>query len=387
MEFEYPQWLKWEERDIEDSIRKENYYKYEYGIKNINIHFKEFKESAVYVSKPIYIEGNIGEVSLSTLEHNPKEKLYNKGINPYDSSLEYYITFNDRPTEEDWIPLMPIEKERVDNELLHFGEGRVAKLRFKCNQAKKKSVYKDGVKLNKQFWSLNPDNTVRIDKDFNPYSKYTISYYPDLNLGSPWDINLRPEDKEIVKYRNKDGIAGEVFTNGTNRNGEIRLSRYPYVDYARLESDEDYQPIRVTLESKDDIHGLSAPNGDTLTKVGPTSEKIDGIITKNMTDYEKGNTPNLQPYNTIINQETGLPINPKFEYSHQGRKLCFTETFSNTSLISNQEINHGDANIKVDYEYIRTKARLKIIFRNTSNSKKVITPILRNYNLIFKVVR
>ena len=49
--------------------------------------------------------------------------------------------------------------------------------------------------------------------------------------------------------------------------------------------------------------------------------------------------------------------------------------------------NHGDADIRVKYDYLKTSVRLKIILRNTSNKDNALTPIIRGYNLIFKVMR
>lgn len=388
MKINPPQWLKWDEDTVRSYDEKKGYYRYTYGIKDIQIKHKEFEDASVYVSKPFNIDGNIAEISLKTEEYNHKDSTKKRGINPNETDLEYYVSFNEHPTVKDWIPILPQGKEYIENELLIFRDKKICSLRFQCGTDKEKTVYKNGVKLDSQFWSYGADNTITIDKGFDQYSTYTISYYPSLDVSSPWDIELKEKDRDIVSFYSEEGMDGEVFNRGTNRNGELVLSKHPYIDYERINNgDVDYQPIRVILESKDDVHKLAGPNSQAIEIVRPYPTEHTSVITKNVTDYKGLNTPILKPYNTSIDTATNQPINPQFEYYQEGRKLFFTETFNNTRIISNQQTNHGDAIINVSYEYLRASVRLKIIARNTFNGDSAVTPVLKNYSLIFKVVK
>lgn len=382
-----PEWLKWDEESVRLYDKKQKKYSYVYGIKDMQIKYKEFESASVYVSKPFNIDGNVAEINLEVNEYNPiKDSQVNKAINPYDTSVEYYITFHENPTTEDWIPVLPKGQQTIENEVLLFRDSNTCSLRFQCDFNKEVIVYKNGVKLERQFWSHNPNNTISIDRNFDKYSIYTVQYYPDINVASPWNIELKEDDKHIVKFTDSNGNRYETFSNGAGRNGEVLLSKHPYIDYNKVNSSSNYEPIKVYLDSKDDIHMLSGPNKTTYKNVGPVATDTVKAYTKNITDYKYLTEPNLKPYDTTIDA-TNKPINLEFQYYQDGRKLYFTETFNNTNIITNQTINHGNAIIKVQYDYLKVNARLKIILRNTSNAGNTITPSVRDYSLIFKVVR
>ena len=374
-----PGWLKWDEETIRIHDKKEKKYSYVYGLKDIQIKYKEFKSASIYVSKPFQIDGNVAEINLEVNEYNPiKDSQISKAINPYDTSVEYYITFHEDPISTEWIPILPKGKQFIENEVLLFRGSRVCSLRFSCDKSKEVIVYKNGVKLEEQFWSYGSDNTISIDRNFDKYSIYTIQYFPNLNVSSPWDI----------EYKINDALPSqEVFYDGAGRNGEIILSKHPYIDYNKINTDPNYEPIKVYLQSKDSIHMLSGPNKTTYTNIGPIETDKVKAITKNITDYKYLTEPNPMPYNTSIDPATGEPINLEFQYYQDGRKLYFTETFNNSRIITNRDTNHGDAIIKVQYDYLKVNARLKIILRNTSSGGSTITPSIRDYNLVFKVVR
>jgi hypothetical protein len=390
MDGQFPKWLMWDDETIKSYDKKENVYKYSYGISDINIASREFSPKSMYISKPFEINGNVMEVSLNTVEHHPIRRTLSDKINPYDTSIEYYITFKESIAENDgaaWIPILPKGQDEVDNELLIF-EGNTAKLRFKRDMSRAISVYKNGILLDQQYWSYTQDNRIRIDKRFDKYDIYTVKYYPDTKLSSPWDIEIKDGDRIIRDFRRKitdssgyeDHLDGELFEQGADRNGSILLSKTPYIDYGRLQTDSSYNPIEVYLISE---KGLAGPNKSILNEVGP---KTEGVKTLNVTDYINGESPILSPYDTKIGDE-GVPVNPNFEYYQDGRRIYFTETFNNTHVFSNMQINHGDAKIKVRYKYLDTKARIKIILRNTSNRDKTISPVLHEYSLAFKVMR
>lgn len=378
-----PEWLQWDQEAIKAHDTRGRYYRYAYGIKDIQIKNKKYEMASVYVTKPIVLDGNIAEVSLETDDYNQAMNNLSTGINPFDTSIEYYISFKEVPALEDWIPILPKNETFIENELLLFENASSAPLRFACDTSREISVFKNGIKLNKQIWSFG-NNAIHIDSGFDKYSKYSIQYYPDINSSSPWDIELKEKDREIVPFTNPDGSMGEVFKNGTDRNGCITLSRYPYIDYTKIntQTGNSYRPISVELENA----SIAIPGNKTLKHIG--DEESSAIVkTRNITDYKYLSYPTLFPYNMEIDLDTGSMINPFLEYYQDGKKLYFTETFNNTHVYSNMTTNHGEADIKVKYEYLRAKIRFKIILRNTSNKGSFTTPTIDKYNLIFKVIR
>lgn len=397
-----PDWLKWDEESIKSHNKTKNKYKYVYGIKDIQMSYKNFSSASVYVSKPFIVDGNVVEVSLDVDEYNPALSTLSKSINPFDTSIEYYICFKesfDPEKENAWIPILPRGKELIENEVLLFKDNQVASLRFQRDPNKETIIYKNGIKLNNQYWSYGKDNTIRIDKRFDKYAVYTIKYHPDMNVSSPWDIELTESNRKIESFleesppRDSNGniLYGEIFTNGTDRNGSILLSKHPYVDYARINSDPTYKPIEVFLKpgagyygDKEGKSNISGPGGSVI-KTEITSNSAPAK-TKNITDYKYRSEPILKLYDTALGDD-GKPINLDFEYYQDGRRLYFTETFNNSHIVSNMTTNHGDADIRVKYDYLKTSVRLKIILRNTSNKDNALTPIIRGYNLIFKVMR
>jgi hypothetical protein len=239
-------------------------------------------------------------------------------------------------------------------------------------------VYKNGVRLSEEFWSYCSDNSVVIDKYYDRYAVYTVSYGPDALRSNPWDIELLPDDREIIPYIGADGTEGEVFATGTDRNGCVILSKYPYVDFERVNNgDTTYYPIKVNLENAK----IAGPNRSVYNLITRDTTPA----TRNITDYRTLAPVALKPYDpALVNNQMSYPY---FEYLQDGRKLYFTETFNNSNIVSNMATNHGDAWVRVKYEYLRSQFRFKIILRNTSSSTESVTPSVSNYSLIFKVMR
>jgi len=102
--------------------------------------------------------------------------------------------------------------------------------------------------------------------------------------------------------------------------------------------------------------------------------------TLNVTDYSSPDIPVLNPYNP----EDDVPT---FEYYHSGQRVYFQETFRHDSIHSQENYGdtHGNAIIKVQYEYLVSGVRMKIILRR-SKFDGSITPKVKRYALKFKVL-
>jgi hypothetical protein len=370
-----PKWLDWSDDAIASHDKNSHLYKYTYGVKDIQVRYKEFSRASVFVSKPYDIEGNIMEVSLITDENNYMTQTTNNSTSSFDTTIEYYITFKDNPKYDEWIPILPQGQTRI-NEYLFTNGTRRGKLRFQCDTSKEIMVYKNGVKLNEDYWSYCSDNSIIIDKYWNKYDVYTTTYCPNFLINDPCNISL--ESLNIIPYTSPDGSDGEVFKTGTDRNGIITLSKTPYIDYGKINAGTaGYNPIEVTL-----FNGtIAGANKTTYTTV--TKDTIPA--TRNVTDYLTLAEVSPKPYDpTTLNSVMTYPY---FDYIQDGRKLQLTETFNNSSIVSNMTTNHGDAWIRVKYNYLDSKFRFKAILRNVSSKTNSLTPSFNNYSLVFKVVK
>lgn len=375
-----PNWLRWDEESLSKAEEFQRKYSYVYGIKDLQIQFREFEDASVYVSRPFVIDGNVAEVSLETQDSRPRFSNLSGNLNPYDTCLEYYVAFDENPVPENWIPILPRDTEVIENELLLFRDTPNCKLRFPRDKSKEGIVYKNGIRLDTQYWSYGKENSINIDRRFDKYASYTIRYYPDFKDHSPWDVEILASDNNRRQsFINEDGTEGEVFRYGTDRNGRIVLSKHPYIDYSKVNSGESYNPVQVSIEEA----AIAIPGNQVMEYIDTATSPVK---TNNITDYKNRSDTTLRPYNMQKDAE-GNMIRPELQYLQNQRNLYFTETFNNSHIPSNMETNHGDGIIRVKYDYLRTTTRLKIILRNTANKHSTTTPSLHQYNLLFKVVR
>ena len=353
-------------RRVSDPTVTFNKHEYSVGLYDIKARLMAYQNSGIYVSKPFDVMGNIIEVELDAFETHPV--FDNQGnVSDKQTSIEYYVTYTDSPTIEQWLPILPKQQLTVDNELLIFNSGTVATLRFAARIDAVVSVYENGKKLQNYEWEIHPDRKhVQIAKSkFIPAHKYTISYAPSSTLYNPWIVNLVDNGLDPI-------IKKETITGGTNRNGTVYLSSYPYVD---IENDSD--PIKVKLIN---ANIASPPNVGTPYQEIGWEEIANEPFTKNITNYTGMNTP-LKDYDIVSD-----PAYLGFEYFHDGNQLQFTETFHNSNDINNREINHGDADLEVEYKVLSPTIRLKAILRNTS-TEALLTPVLHKYVIHFNIMR
>jgi hypothetical protein len=357
-----PKWLDW--NNIEEYDIHKNSYEYIYGIKDIQVKYKEFDSASVYVSKPFEIERNVMEVSLKTEDTNVISNVSNPNTNLYDTAIEYYVAFDESPTHDQWYPILPIGQTFIANELLIPG----LPLRFVPDKTKVINVFKNDVKISQDQWIIYNDYKVDIIKRYDKFAKYTVSYYPDFTHSDPSYIAVPYPNRRITSYNDKDGQAGELFSNGTNYNGVLKLSKHPYVDYKRINDlDPTYNPIEVKLQ---DVTIGETESSDLDASTNPRTE--------NITDYLHLNKQIITPYSTS---------NPVFEYIHDGNILQFGETFKHTNVPTDEIPNYTDANIRVYYEYMKVIVRIKIILRYTNTLKPTTTPSVDSYHLIIRELR
>lgn len=355
-------------------------YEYVYGIKHLEIKHKQYDNRSIFVSKPMEVEGNVMQVSLHAVEEHPLFDTLNGQATDRKTSVEYYISYVENPSLEDWHPILPEDVKTVKCELLMFNTARTADLRFPALIGADATVYKNGLKINEDDWSFVDGGTrIQLLVEHDPTAVYTIDYTPNAEIYNPWTLDIHQRGAKRVKQIDR-------FPDGTNHNKTVILSKYPYVDYEKIYSDanydpnlSDYKPIIVRLKNAN-IAGTNR----TIHKEVPPYDGTDTqpVCTKNVTNYKTGEWKELKPYSIVPGN-----IYPVFEYWHEGNKLYFSETFNKADIYTNQELNHGNAEIEVEYETLVSNFRLKIILRRNAGEERTVTPIVHEYALKFRIAK
>lgn len=358
-------------------------FEYTYGINHLEIKHKQYENKSIFVSKPIAVDGNAMQVSLHSIEEHPLFDQLTGEASDRQTSVEYYVSYKENPTQNEWNPILPEGEERVKCELLMFTQSKTAKLRFPALIGSKVTpvVYKNQVALKKDEWSFADGATkVQLLVGHEPTAIYTIDYTPNAEAYNPWTLDI---DSQAYARTEK---AVETFKEGTNHNKTVVLSQYPYIDYGHINLTEDYDPnlgeyvpVKVKLRNAN-ISGV----GRTIhTNVEPINgDPSQTVFTKNITDYKTNEWKEPKPYS--LKDED---LYNGFEYWQEGNKLYFSETFNKADIYTNQETNHGNAEIEVEYEYMASRFRIKIILRRNSSDINTLSPIVHEYALKFKVMK
>lgn len=358
-------------------------YEYTYGIKHLEVKHKQYENKSMFVSKPISVDGNAMQVSLHALEEHPLFDQLTGEASDRQTSVEYYVSYKENPMQNEWYGILPEGQETVKCELLIFKQSKTAKLRFPALIGSRVTpvVYKNHVAMKKSEWSFADGATqVQLLVAQDPMAIYTIDYTPNAEAYNPWTLDI---DNQAYARTEK---AVEVFKEGTNHNRTIMLSQYPYVDYGHINLTEDYDPnlneyvpIKVRLKNAT----IAGPGRSIHTNVEPlTGEPSQTVFTKNISDYKTSEWKEPKPYS--LKKED---LYNGFEYWQEGNKLYFSETFNKADIYTNQEINHGNAEIEVEYEYMASRFRIKIILRRNSSDVNTLSPMVHEYALKFKVMK
>jgi hypothetical protein len=371
-----------------------NRYEYIYGLKEISANSIDNEKNCIFVSTPVQVDGNIAQISLESKEVHPLLVSTDAGItNSRYTSVEYYISYVENPSLNDWMPILPENEEMVINELL-FIKNKQAILRFPALITKDIKVYDNGTLIDNtdKFWEIGtPSNIIVFKKDYNPSHDYTINYYPN-QIADPYLVDIVSSKKTATDYYNNHNEKGEVF-DCANQYCTVTLSHTPYVDRSKINAlistdgnynpnTSSYKPIQVYLENGT----IVVPDNKTVALAKPYGEAQTGeVCTKNMTDYINNSIVELQPYS--LTKVNGSPKNMVFEYKQEGDKLVFTENFQTSRDIENIAIAKADADIRVEYQYLVSHIRVKVILRRTGNTDyEAFTPIVKQYTLKIKTL-
>lgn len=363
-----------------ESQREVTKYEYVYGLKDLQIRGKEYAPKSIYVSKPVEVEGNVMQVSLKAVEEHPLFSSLTGEAATRQTSIEYYISYVNDPTSEDWHAILPEGQTDIKSELLMFDNARLATLRFPALtiSTPPPKVYKDGIEFSD--WAFTGGGTgVQLLVDRNPDAIYTIDYIPNNEIIDPWTIDIYQRGIKTV-------TVTDVFPNGTNHNKTVILSKYPYIRYdivngvsGTFDPNGTYRPIQVKLTNA----RIAGPNRSVIQEVLPyDSTTTQAAYTLNITDYKTKQWKAPRPYSTVTGSQYKA-----FEYWNESNKLYFSETFNKSDILTNQELNHGDAQIEVTYECLVSNFRVKIILRRNGPGMNSLSPIVSEYSLKFKVMK
>ncbi|TNP18954.1 hypothetical protein FHY73_14690 [Bacillus tropicus] len=356
-------------------------YVYQYGVKNLQLNHSLYEQAGIFVTKPIEVEGNIVEVSLSTFEDHPLFNELDGMATDRVTSIEYYISLEENPSLNDWVSILPEGTKNVKCEKLFF-RGSSAVLRFHADISDEDNtkVYRNNILMNRSDWYFTERGAaIQLAVPHDSSSIYTIDYVPNASLFDPWTVKVGDRFSKRVR-------KVESFPNGTDSNNTIKLSKYPFVDYKQVNNGEgydpntsDYRPIDVFLTNGSIVVG----GGKTQQEFFPISySSKNQFTTKNRTDYKTSKDVSLNKYSIVPDS-----VYNTFEYKQEKNKLIFTESFNRSDLYYNEATNHGNATVVVHYDYLVTNFRLKVILRKNVGDELVVTPMVDSYQLKFKVMK
>jgi hypothetical protein len=357
-------------------------YEYVYGMYDMKASGMTYDPISIYTSVKHEVAGNVQAVVLEANEWHPlfhdsqgnTIKKFGGEADLRRTSVEYYVSHRDEPTEQEWFPILPINlaADGVNNEQLFVSpDSRRAKLRWKVDRTKAFRAYRDEMPLvYGTDWEFDTStDIVCIRPSAYSVGTYTIDYYPD---GDPTIVNFDKIARPIG-YR-------EVFPNGCDRNNSVKLKYYPYTNKDRIRTDPDYNPVDIVLQGTIETKTAPAITGPIKSTRNQEKLKLERARLLNVTNYTEFAIPELIAYDPV-NQTP-----PTFQYCHDGKRVYFTERFSTdvSSLEENFVSSHGPASIAVAYEYLVSGVRVKIVLRRTSYADPSITPIVYDYTLKFR---
>ena len=338
-------------------------YEYSLGIKNIEAKYITYNEAEVFVSKPMQLKGNVMEIELASTEEHPVFDMIQGVAIDKQTSVEYYLSYKQKPTASDWVPILPKNQKVVTGERL-FLKSRKATFLFP-SRMDTVLVYENGLLMDRNDYTLLSNQQVDIPRAKSG-SVYTVSYTPDSYKKNPWVLQLNDYKKYVQQIT-------ERFERGTDINKTVSLAYTPFIDMERIVNEEGYnpntstyKPIQVTLTDA----SIQSKSGSIRKLVEPyRPELLEDAFTYNKTLYLDKSWSDMHDYSLDPNEYYG-----GFDYYQWKNKLTFTEQFNVKKVHENMPYTHGNATIDVTYDALVTDFRLKIILRRNTSTDVTATP-------------
>lgn len=293
--------------------------KYTYGFYNIAAYYNDYNLTGVYVSKPIDANKNIKTISIKTDELHQ----LSSDLNTL-TDIEYYITYHNNPNFDEWIPILPSNKDYIHAEMLQLGSDECI-LRFPAKRID--AIYMNDILLVEGTDYIVHENegykrSIEIP-NFNHRAIYRASYEPikeasELTL---IDSNFLPTTMATI-----DTILG-------NDESIFELENCPYVDVNNL--------TRVRI--------VDIETGQVLFQDGNGIECVTDIINPGDSYMNFRDTENLL-----------------YQYYTFGNKIYFNHPIDSTKKL------------EVSYKHYISKFRLKAILRRNTYKDTWLSPIINN---------
>jgi len=314
---------------------RSDFYEYVFSIKSIEflntVHESTSPSKACFVTKKIQTDGQplAMKVKLDSVTGHLLSDIQGLDI-PGLSSYEVSISNVDNPTsEDDWIPILPLNYRSVDSEFVVFDLSEYKyKTRFRAIGTSV-LLYKDGVLCDPSSFSFDEINsTIRLldNSLYSQSSIFTVGYSVNLSSYNPYELDFIKTNihKDSVKIYSSSFGSGQRFLR-TGQTNSIKLDYIPFVNetYKRsctynseigtifLGSGSGYSPVRVRLN--------------------------DGTYAINLTNYTNS-SKSVQFY------QSSTPL-----FYVNGNNLVFDRSIDSTFF--------------VEYSYIPNSVRIRVIVR------------------------
>jgi len=326
---------------------------YQYGLYHIGVYHNDYHEMSVYVSNPIKIDGNIKSILLETKEKHPISK---------ETDIEYYIEYNNT---NNWIPIVPKSYSKIYSERVKFSfNSEIRKyeyaLRVKAESISVPILKKNGIQIEVSKYNyLSLQNKIQMES-VEIGAIYTLEYYV---ADSSKEINF-------INYLKSNQIQPITIIEefyGTDENGLVSLSHYPYInkefimnqtgDWNPSYLNNSYVPMKVKILTEEGKY-IEQP----LNSLEESSETLYII---NKTNYK-----------TSIESKMNYRLDDTYEIEYQSKdkNIIFNAAFSNKNRIV------------VEYKYFIDTIRLKAILRQNSANQKSVTPVLSEYTIRYQKI-
>ncbi len=354
-----------------------NKLSYLYGAYNISVFGRKYRSESVYITKPLPLSSNTTAISLDTVEKHHDIDIGSETIDPITgeaqipdtariTDIEYYISHKKNPTATDWKPILPVGKTYVKGELLsgdlhpgvypEFKEQEtkgnpliVYSLRFPAISGQTLTLRRNGIVMHPSTYVLSDDGRKIgiMSKFYTASSTYTVDYKPD---DSAWVVNL---DESIgvvpTQYIDDNGETGEFFQE-TSMDHSIELKHNPYLFRNQL----------FSYHEEENIYEQDSNKMMAASPEFPMIVRVNGEEFKNITDYTT---------NTYDTER--LSENEGKAFAQIGKTIVFGRPIDGRKI----------ENISVDYYYVATDIRMKVILRRNSVEDESVTPALYSYHI------
>ncbi len=356
---------------MEDDWKPVSKLSYLYGAYDISVYGRKYQRSSIHITENLPLSSNTKNIALYTEEKHHYVSVGPDEVDPVTNKpeinshkitdIEYYITDKSNPSSMDWIPILPESQKYIEGELL-FGDDNLEpceelqkgntinfSLRFQFVSTETVEVRRNGLPMRKDMYILcDSGRKIGIlNEYYSSTSIYTINYKP-TSEAYVVDIGEKLNQKPTI-FINSKGEVGEIFEN-VDQNNMIELSHTPYIHreflYEYQENESKYTDNKEIL----------TPDQFTY----PLIIRVDGEEYKNITDYTMNNY-----------DPERLKENSGKTFAHIG----------NTIIFGRPTNGNKPKNILVDYFYITTSLRMKVILRRNHAGHDSITPALLKYHI------